>query len=109
MSGRGTAEFFQVTRLYGSREVISCVACELRIVSMTALMARLEQNARREMWRAYTANTLWNIARGLASLGGGKYDAPSYTALMDERPKDNRTGAEIANDVLDLLERKVGG
>ena len=108
MSGRGTAEFFQLTRHYGSREEICCVACELRVVSIAALAARLEQNARREMWRAYTANTLWNIARGLSSLGGGKYDAPSYTSMMDESPRDERTGAEIVADVLDMLGKKVG-
>lgn len=108
MSGRRSAEFFQITRLYGSREVISCVACELRVVTLAALSARLETNMRREMWRSYTANTLWNIARGLAAATNCKYDAPSYTSLMDERPREERTGAQIVDDVLSMLERRVG-
>lgn len=105
MSGRGPDEFFQITRLFGSREVISCVACELRVVSLAALAARLETNMRREMWRGYTANTLWNIARAVYR---GQYDAPSYTAMMDERPRDERTGAQIVEDVLSMLAKEVG-
>lgn len=96
-----------MTRLYGSREVINCVACELRVVSMAALAARLETNMRREMWRGYTANTLWNIAQGLAAATGAKYDAKSYTAIMDEKPRDERSGGQIVADVLSMLEKKV--
>lgn len=108
MSGRGSAEFFQITRLYGSREVISCVACELRVVSLAALSARLEANARREFWRGYTANTLWNIAQGLAAVTGARYEAQPYTSIINDRPREERSGAQIVSDVLGMLERSVG-
>ena len=88
--------------------MINCVACELRVVSLAALTARLETNMRREMWRAYTANTLWSLAQGLATMCGAKYEAKSYTAMMDESPKDKRTGDQIVADVLGMLEKRCG-
>ena len=78
------------------------------MVSLAALTARLETNMRREMWRGYVANTAWNIARAMAARAGMSYDAPSYTAMMDDKPKDERTGAEIVTDVLDMLEKRCG-
>ena len=78
------------------------------MVSLIALKARLETNMRREMWRGYVANTAWNIARAMAARAGMSYDAPSYTAMMDDKPKDERSGAEIVADVLDMLSKEVG-
>lgn len=81
------------------------MACELRVVSMAALIARLEVNARREIWRTYTANTLWNLARGLAAAMGGRYDMEAYSEIMNGgKSRDNRTGAEIVADVLKLFD-----
>ena len=81
------------------------MACELRVVSLPALMAQLEVNARREIWRTYTANTLWNLARGLAATMGGQYGMEAYSEIMSGgKNRDNRTGAEIVADVLKLFD-----
>lgn len=90
--------------------MICTLACRLRSVSMAALAACLEQEQRQEIWRAYVANTLWNIARMNAGALKLQYDCPSYGQIMDDTPQtaDTRSGMEIAGDVLKLLECEVG-
>ena len=85
------------------------MACELRVVTLRALAARLEANARQRVWQEYVANTGWNLVKAVASALGGSYDVPSFTELTSERPRDERTGAEIVADVLETLESRVMG
>lgn len=70
---------------------------------LCTLAAEQLQQDRREAWEAYTANTLCVIASALGS------KQPLYTTLLEQaeatnaKPADDRTGAQIAMDVLGLL------
>lgn len=50
----------------------------------------------------------------LSKIGGGNYDPPRYIDIIEPKPQDNRTGAEIAADVikkagLKIVKPKQGG
>ena len=72
---------------------------------MYALNAVLYKQEQDGIWRAYTANTMWAIARGLIR----DYPVESYTELMrrSERPIDRRSGNEILADVRDIIKKRI--
>lgn len=91
----------------------ACAACELRVVTVAALEARLAQR-RDEAERMdrllgampYAADMLCLIARMQAR----ELKMPPYTQLISrgtEQPQDERSGREIAEDVIEKLKRTV--
>lgn len=66
---------------------------------METLAALIGAQKEEKLWRAYTANVLWSIARTLYR----EYPWESYTAMTDEHPEDTRTGREIIGDLIDML------
>ena len=72
---------------------------------MRALGAILYEQEKENVWRAYTANTLWAIARGLIR----EYPVGAYTELMRRsgQPADRRSGNEILADVREMFRKRV--
>lgn len=68
---------------------------------MAALASALKENSLAELWRTYTAEILWSIARGLYN----DYPMPSYCELIQSgrQGEDRRTAQEIKADVLSRL------
>lgn len=62
------------------------------------LNLRAEQEQKRDLWRAYTANAMGAVARSLG------WDIPLYTEMNRESEQsaaeDNRSGKEIFEDMM---------
>ncbi len=72
---------------------------------MHALHAVLYEQEQESVWRAYTANTLWAIAKGLIR----DYPVGAYTELMrrSAQPADGRSGNEILADVKEMFKKRI--
>lgn len=80
-------------RLFGSEFVVdSCIAL-------------YEQEQRQEVWRIYIANGVKILTENTATHKGAKALAKSYTDLF--KPVDNRTGDEVAADVIKKCRLKI--
>ena len=94
--------FFYLLRSFGSRRVSAALYAHGRPPRMSALAALLVEQERQEAREIYTGNVLW----ALLHMFGKDVQMPSLSELMhEERVKDNRTGAEIVRDVLQLLKK----
>ena len=67
---------------------------------MRYALARIEQQSRDELFRAY-------VARSLRALPNGEYVEDQYTDLAYPLPVDPRSGDEIAEDVIRRLGLEV--
>ena len=95
--------------------MIVCAACDLRVVTLGALEARLELQTEEVAHRAkidgalpYIADMVCLMARAMAP----GLRMPPYTRMIDDRPApepDRRSAQEMALDVLDGLERRITG
>ena len=99
---RGHPRFFYILRSFGSRRVSAALYAHGRPPRMSALAALLVVLEGPAATEIYTGNVLW----ALLHLFGKDVQIPSLSELMhEERVKDNRTGAEIVRDVLQLLKK----
>lgn len=67
---------------------------------MSYALARIEQQSRDELFRAY-------VARSLRAIPNGEYVEDQYTDLAYPLPVDPRSGDEIAEDVIRRLGLEV--
>lgn len=67
---------------------------------MRYALARIEQQSRDELFRAY-------VARSLRAIPNGEYVEDQYTDLAYPLPVDPRSGDEIAEDVIRRLGLEV--
>lgn len=67
---------------------------------MRYALARIEQQSRDELFRAY-------VARSLRAIPNGEYVEDQYTDLAYPLPVDPRSGDEIAEDVIGRLGLEV--
>ena len=67
---------------------------------MRYALARIEQQSRDELFRAY-------VARSLRAIPNGEYVEDQYTHLAYPLPVDPRSGDEIAEDVIRRLGLEV--
>lgn len=67
---------------------------------MSYALARIEQQSRDELFRAY-------VARSIQAIPEGKYVEDQYTDLAYPLPVDPRSGDEIAEDVIRRLGLEV--
>lgn len=68
---------------------------------MRYVNARCNQHRRDLAYRIYLSDGLKAISENLSRLGGGSYLNTRFADLIDERkPKDTRTGDEVAADVI---------
>lgn len=78
------------------------VACVCRPPTLRAFYAALQREDKERFCRAYTADTLYLIAR---SAYGKDYPLKSYSDLISEHyaPRDTRTEAEITQGIISRL------
>lgn len=77
------------------------------------LAAYLRAQKREEANREFTAQMLWYLNRAVYERIGKQFKHPSWLDLAKPKPKDNRSGYEIKEEVkakaIALLEKRKGG
>ncbi|MBO5969489.1 MAG: hypothetical protein J6S14_13430 [Clostridia bacterium] len=72
-------------------------------------MARFNQHQREMAYRFYVADCLRIITENTAKSVGGAYVTVKFSDVIDPKPADTRTGAEIAADVINRAGIEVIG
>lgn len=67
---------------------------------MRYAMARFNQHQRDLAYRIYVTDCLRIIIENTAKMGGGSYITAKFSDIINPRPADNRTGEEIAADII---------
>lgn len=67
---------------------------------LSALPVILKKQSLETTYRAYVTDALKIIAENTAKYAGGSHPKVRYIDLVDPKPKDTRSGAEIAADVI---------
>ena len=67
---------------------------------MCYAMARYQSQQRDLAYRIYVSECLRMISENAASGGGGSYIAAKFADIINPKPVDNRTGEEIAADII---------
>lgn len=67
---------------------------------MRYAMARFNHHQRDLAYRIYVAECLRMIGENASSGGGGSYMAVKFEDIINPKPVDNRTGEEIAADII---------
>ena len=62
--------------------------------------ARFNQHQRDLAYRIYVTDCLRIISENTAKMGGGSYIAAKFADIINPKPVDNRTGEEIAADII---------
>lgn len=96
---------------YGGGRVIKALfsyPCGLSGVAILATIREvLKQQIEAEAYNAYTAECLRIITENTAKLSHGSYIQKSYIDMIYPHAVDNRTGEEIAADVIKAAGLKV--
>lgn len=67
---------------------------------MRYAMARYQSQQRDLAYRIYVSDCLRIISENTAKLGGGSYITAKLSDIINPKPADNRTGEEIAADII---------
>lgn len=67
---------------------------------MRYAMARYQSQQRDLAYRIYVADCLRIISENTAKMGGGSYITAKLADIINPNPVDNRTGEEIAADII---------
>lgn len=67
---------------------------------MRYVMARSRQQRRDLAYRVYVTDCLRIMTENTARFAGGRYVTQGFSAALRREPVDNRTGEEIAADVI---------
>ena len=67
---------------------------------MRYAMARYQSQQRDFAYRIYVADCLRIISENTAKIGGGSYITAKLSDIINPKPADNRTGEEIAADII---------
>ena len=67
---------------------------------MRYAMARYQSQQRDLAYRIYVADCLRIISENTAKIGGGSYITAKLSDIINPKPADNRTGEEIAADII---------
>lgn len=62
--------------------------------------ARFNQHQRDFAYRIYVTDCLRIISENTAKIGGGSYITAKFEDIINPKPVDNRTGEEIAADII---------
>lgn len=64
------------------------------------MLALLREEARERLFKTYVTDTLRILTENVAKLGGGSYMPVRWIDLEMPKPQDERSGDEIAADVI---------
>lgn len=67
---------------------------------MRYAMARYQSQQRDLAYRIYVTDCLRIISENTAKMGGGSYITTNFSDIINHKPADNRTGEEIAADII---------
>lgn len=67
---------------------------------LAALPALLKDRRINDEWRVYVGECLRTVTENTAKYVGGSYMTTKWADIVDPKPKDTRSGAEIAADVI---------
>ena len=67
---------------------------------MRYAIARYQSQQRDLAYRIYVADCLRIISENTAKIGGGSYITAKFGDIINPKPVDNRTGEEIAADII---------
>ena len=67
---------------------------------MRYAIARYQSQRRDLAYRIYVADCLRIISENTAKVGGGSYITAKLADIINPKPADNRTGEEIAADII---------
>lgn len=67
---------------------------------MRYAMARFNQHQRDLAYRIYVTDCLRIISENTAKMGGGSYITAKFADIINPKPVDDRTGEEIAADII---------
>ena len=67
---------------------------------MRYAIARYQSQQRDLAYRIYVADCLRIISENTAKIGGGSYITAKFADIINQKPVDNRTGEEIAADII---------
>ena len=67
---------------------------------MRYAIARFQSQRRDLAYRIYVADCLRIISENTAKVGGGSYITAKFADIINPKPEDNRTGEEIAADII---------
>ena len=65
-------------------------------------MARYQSQQRDLAYRIYVSDCLRIISENTSKIGGGSYITAKLPDIINPKPVDNRTGEEIAADIIKL-------
>ena len=68
---------------------------------MRYALARYQSHTREVAYRIYVTDCLRIMAENMAKYSGGTYLTKRYADVVKRRPSDNRTGEEIAAEVIE--------
>lgn len=88
---------------YGIDCVIPALLSMPRIsirAQLAALPSIIAENTAKTIWRMYCAECLRIITTNTAKFAGGSYMQVKLADLLDKKAEDERTGEEIAADVI---------
>ena len=69
---------------------------------MRYAMARYQSQQRDLAYRIYVTECLRIISENTAKMGGGSYITAKFPDIINPKPVDNRTGEEIAADIIKM-------
>ena len=69
---------------------------------MRYAVARYQSQQRDLAYRIYVTDCLRIISENTEKMGGGSYIAAKFVDIINPKPADNRTGEEIAADIIKL-------
>ena len=67
---------------------------------MRYAMARYQSQQRDLAYRIYVTDCLRIISENTAKMGGGAYITAKFADIINPKPADDRTGEEIAADII---------
>lgn len=63
----------------------------------------MAKRVRQEAWEAYTAQMLWYMNSAVYKAIGAKFEHMTWLEMTNQKPRDERTGRQIVNDLVAKL------
>ena len=67
------------------------------------LAGYLQMQTRQDAWQAYTAQMLWHLNTATYKMLGAKFEQPTWLEMINPKPRDERTGRQIIDDLVAKL------